>query len=351
MIYDIISTGSKGNAVVINNKILIDCGVPLKKLKDVYEGLSIVLLTHKHADHFNKRTIKKLAEERPTLRFACGKQLVPDVVKCGVKKRNIDVVESGKIYDYKAFKISPFTLYHDVENIGWRIFSGGEKAIYATDTKTLDGITAKDYDLYLIEANYTDEELKQRLIEKRYYHSLCVADEAKRLAEKYGGNAEKAYLAGLLHDIGKAVDHEVEGTHIQIGVDLAKKYRESGGVIHCIAAHHNDIDPNTIEAVLVQAADAISGARPGARRETLSNYLKRLEKLEEIANSFPGVEKCFAIQAGREIRIIVKPDQVSEDASVLLAKDIAKRIEDDMVYPGQIKVNVVRETRTVEYAK
>ena len=166
-----------------------------------------------------------------------------------------------------------------------------------------------------------------------------------------GADVTLAKRAGLLHDIGKAVDHEVEGTHIQIGVDLAKKYRESSGVIHCIAAHHNDIDPNTIEAVLVQAADAISGARPGARRETLSNYIKRLEKLEEIANSFSGVEKCFAIQAGREIRIIVKPDQVSEEASVLLAKDIAKRIEDDMVYPGQIKVNVVRETRTVEYAK
>ena len=138
MIYDIISTGSKGNAVVINYKILIDCGVPFKKLSRVYESLSIVLLTHKHTDHFNKRTIKKLAEERPTLRFACGKWLVPDVVKCGVKKRNIDVVESGKIYDYKSFKIIPFTLYHDVENIGWRIFSGSEKAIYATDTKTLD---------------------------------------------------------------------------------------------------------------------------------------------------------------------------------------------------------------------
>jgi len=182
-------------------------------------------------------------------------------------------------------------------------------------------------------------------------HSLEVSFIAGLLAGELGADVTLAKRAGLLHDIGKAVDHEVEGTHIQIGVDLAKKYRESSGVIHCIAAHHNDIDPNTIEAVLVQAADAISGARPGARRETLSNYIKRLEKLEEIANSFSGVEKCFAIQAGREIRIIVKPDQVSEEASVLLAKDIAKRIEDDMVYPGQIKVNVVRETRTVEYAK
>lgn len=213
MIYDIISTGSKGNAVVINNKILIDCGVPLKKLKDVYEGLSIVLFTHKHADHFNKRTIKKLAEERPTLRFACGKQLVPDVVKCGVKKRNIDVVESGKIYDYKAFKISPFTLYHDVENIGWRIFSGGEKAIYATDTKTLDGITAKDYDLYLIEANYTDEELKQRLIEKHRNGDFAYEDRvplthlSKKQADNFiiengGVNANFVYL----HMHGGSID-------------------------------------------------------------------------------------------------------------------------------------------------
>ena len=182
-------------------------------------------------------------------------------------------------------------------------------------------------------------------------HSLEVAHIAGLLAGELGLDATIAKRAGLLHDIGKSVDHEVEGTHIQIGVELAKKYRESPAVIHCIAAHHNDVEPETLEAVLVQAADAVSGARPGARRETLSNYLKRLEKLEEIANSFPGVEKCFAIQAGREIRIIIKPDMVSEEGAVIVAKDIAKRIEDEMVYPGQIKVNVVRETRTVEYSK
>lgn len=166
MIYEIISTGSNGNAVVINKRILIDCGVPFKKLTDVYKELSIVLLTHIHSDHFNRRTIKKLAADRPTLRFACGGWLVPDVVKCGVEKRNIDVVESGKMYDYKSFKICPITLYHDVENIWYRVFMNGEKLIYATDTYTLDGITAKNYDLYMIEANYTDEELKQRLTEK-----------------------------------------------------------------------------------------------------------------------------------------------------------------------------------------
>jgi len=180
---------------------------------------------------------------------------------------------------------------------------------------------------------------------------LEVSYIAGLLAGEVGADIAIAKRAGLLHDIGKAVDHEIEGTHIQIGVDIAKKYRESAEVIHCIAAHHNDIEPQTVEAVLIQAADAISGARPGARRETLEAYVKRLEQLEEIANSFDGVEKSFAVQAGREIRIIVKPEVVSEEATVFLAKDIAKRIETDMVYPGQIKVNVVRETRKVEYAK
>lgn len=182
-------------------------------------------------------------------------------------------------------------------------------------------------------------------------HSLEVSYIAGLLAGEVGADVTIAKRAGLLHDIGKAVDHEIEGTHIQIGVDIAKKYRESAEVIHCIAAHHNDVEPQTVEAVLIQAADAISGARPGARRETLEAYVKRLEQLEEIANSFDGVEKSFAVQAGREIRIIVKPEVVSEEATVFLAKDIAKRIETDMVYPGQIKVNVVRETRKVEYAK
>lgn len=182
-------------------------------------------------------------------------------------------------------------------------------------------------------------------------HSLEVAYIAALLAGELGMDPTVARRAGLLHDIGKSVDHEVEGTHIEIGVDLAKKYRESDAVVHCIAAHHNDIEPHSLEAVLVQAADAISGARPGARRETLSTYLKRLEKLEEIANSYTGVEKCFAIQAGREIRIIVKPEQVPEETTVLMAKEIAKRIEDELVYPGQIKVNIIRETRTMEIAK
>ena len=171
------------------------------------------------------------------------------------------------------------------------------------------------------------------------------------MAEELGVDVQLAKRAGLLHDLGKAVDFEIEGTHMQIGGDLAKKYRENAQIIQAILAHHGDVEPNTVEAVLVQAADAISAARPGARRETLENYIKRLEKLEEIANSFEGVDKVFAIQAGREVRIMVKPENVNDTDTVVLAKDIVKRIEAELEYPGQIKVNVIRETRAVEYAK
>ena len=182
-------------------------------------------------------------------------------------------------------------------------------------------------------------------------HSLEVAFLAATMAGELGADVTLAKRAGLLHDIGKAVDFEVEGTHIQIGADLAKKYRENKEVVNAIMAHHGDVEPLTLEAVLVQAADAISGARPGARRESLDNYVKRLEKLEEIANSFAGVEKSFAIQAGREVRIIVKPDAVDDAGSVFLAKEVAKKIESELEYPGMIKVNVIREFRGTEYAK
>ncbi|MCH5160858.1 MAG: ribonuclease Y [Clostridiales bacterium] len=182
-------------------------------------------------------------------------------------------------------------------------------------------------------------------------HSIEVSNLAGVMAAELGANVSIAKRGGLLHDIGKALDHEIDGTHVSIGVDVAKKYKESKEVIHCIAAHHNDVEPDTVEAVIVQCCDAISGARPGARRESLDNYVKRLEKLEEIANSYEGVEKSFAVQAGREIRIIVKPEVIDDVKAMYMSKEIAKQIEQDMQYPGQIKVNVIRETRAVEYAK
>ena len=184
-----------------------------------------------------------------------------------------------------------------------------------------------------------------------YKHSMEVATLAGQMAAELGLDVNFAKRAGLLHDIGKAVDQEQEGTHIQIGADLAKKYKENANIVNAIMAHHGDVEPKTIEAVLIQAADAVSGARPGARRETGSNYVKRLEKLEEIASSFAGVDKSYAIQAGREIRVMVKPEQVDDAQALFLAKDIAKKIETELEYPGQIKVNVIREFRSVEYAK
>ena len=182
-------------------------------------------------------------------------------------------------------------------------------------------------------------------------HSIEVSHLAGMMAAELGADIKIAKRAGLLHDLGKAVDHEVEGPHVDIGVDIARKYKESKEVIHGMEAHHGDVEAETVEAVLVQASDAISAARPGARRESLELYIKRLEKLEAIANSFEGVERSFAIQAGREVRIMVKPDEINEDQTFLTAREIVKRIEAELDYPGQIKINVIRETRAIEYAK
>lgn len=182
-------------------------------------------------------------------------------------------------------------------------------------------------------------------------HSIEVSHLAGMMAAELGADVYAAKRAGLLHDIGKAVDHEMEGTHVALGVEFLRKYHEKDDIIHAVQAHHNDVEPQTIVACLVQAADAISAARPGARRENLENYIKRLEQLEEITGSYPGVDKAYAIQAGREVRVMVKPDQVSEDQMVILARELAKKIEEEMEYPGQIKVHVLRETTAIEYAK
>ena len=218
----------------------------------------------------------------------------------------------------------------------------GERAIFETNVHGLHPELVKLLGRQKYRTSYGQNVLN---------HSMEVAHLAGLLAAEVGADVTLAKRAGLLHDLGKSIDHEVEGSHVAIGVELARKYHESEEVIHAIEAHHNDVEPRTIIACLVQAADAISAARPGARRENLENYIKRLEKLEEVTSSFPGVEKTFAIQAGREVRVMVKPEQVSEDQMVLLARDIAKKIEDELEYPGQIKVHLLRETKVIEYAK
>ena len=182
-------------------------------------------------------------------------------------------------------------------------------------------------------------------------HSIEVSHISGLIASELGANVAIAKRAGLLHDLGKSIDHEVEGSHVTIGVNMARKYKENEAVIHCIEAHHGDVEAHTVEACIVQAADSISAARPGARRENIENYVKRLEKLEEVTKSFPGIGSCYAIQAGREIRVMVKPEEVTEDQMTLLARDIAKKIEDELTYPGQIKVHIIRETKAVDYAK
>ena len=227
----------------------------------------------------------------------------------------------------------------EVDNI---IKEYGEQATFETGVHSLHPELVKLLGRLNYRTSYGQNVLK---------HSIEVAHIAGIMAAEIGADIKLAKRAGLLHDIGKAVDHEMEGTHVEIGMDLLRRYKESKEVIHAMSTHHGDHEPQTVEAVLVTAADAISAARPGARRETLEAYIKRLEKLEEIANSYDGVEKSYAIQAGREIRIMVKPEKINDEEIHLLARDITKKIEDELEYPGQIKVSIIRETRAVEYAK
>ena len=218
----------------------------------------------------------------------------------------------------------------------------GERACYETGVHGLNPELVKILGRQKYRTSYGQNVLN---------HSIEVSHIAGLMASELGVDVTLAKRAGLLHDLGKSIDHEVEGSHVQLGADLARKYKENPVVVNAVEAHHGDVEPKTVIAVLVQAADAVSAARPGARRENVENYIRRLQKLEELTGGYPGVEKAFAIQAGREVRIMVKPEEVTEDNMIILARDIAKKIEAELEYPGQIKINVIRETKAVEYAK
>ena len=257
-----------------------------------------------------------------------------EVAKIALEK----LIEDGRIHPAKIEEMVE-KAKEEVENT---IKEEGERAVLETGVIGLHPDLVKLIGKLKYRTSYGQNVLN---------HSIEVSNLARIMADELGLDSKLARRAGLLHDIGKALDHDMEGTHVEIGVDILKKYKENEKVINAVQAHHGDVEPQTIEAVLIQAADAISASRPGARRETLETYIKRLEALENIADSFEGVEKSFAIQAGREIRIIVKPEKISDDQMVLMARDVAKKVEDEMEYPGQIKVNLVRETRVVDYAK
>ena len=257
-----------------------------------------------------------------------------EVAKIALEK----LIEDGRIHPAKIEEM----VEKAKEEVEASIKAEGERAVLETGVNGLNPDIIKLLGKMKYRTSYGQNVLN---------HSIEVSNLARIMADEIGADTKLARRAGLLHDIGKALDHDMEGTHVEIGVDILKKYKENEKVINAVQAHHGDVEPQTIEAVLVQAADAISASRPGARRETLETYIKRLEELERIADSFEGVDKSFAIQAGREVRLIVKPDKISDSDMTILARDVAKKVEDEMEYPGQIKVNVIRETRAIEYAK
>ena len=262
-----------------------------------------------------------------------------DPLRREVAKRALEkLIDDGRIHPAKIEEV----VEKAKEEIQEEIKSEGERATLETGVNNLHPDLVKLIGKLKYRTSYGQNVLN---------HSIEVSNLARILADELGLNSKTARRAGLLHDIGKALDHDMEGTHVEIGVDVLKKYKENDLIINAVEAHHGDVEPTSIEAVLIQAADAISASRPGARRETLEAYIKRLEKLEEIANSFEGVDKSFAIQAGREVRLIVKPEKVSDDEMVIMAREVAKRVENEMEYPGQIKVNVIRETRVSDFAK
>ncbi len=257
-----------------------------------------------------------------------------EVARIAIEK----LIEDGRIHPAKIEEM----VEKAKEEVATIIKEEGERAVLETGVNNLHPDLVKLIGKLKYRTSYGQNVLN---------HAIEVSNLARIMAEELGINSKIARRAGLLHDIGKALDHDMEGTHVELGVEVLRKYKENENIINAVEAHHGDVEPLTLEAVLVQAADAISASRPGARRETLETYIKRLEKLEEIADSFDGVEKSFAIQAGREVRLIVKPEKVSDADMVIMARDVAKKVESEMEYPGQIKVNVIRESRVIDYAK
>ena len=257
-----------------------------------------------------------------------------EVARLAIEK----LIDDGRIHPAKIEEM----VEKAKEEVAKTIKEEGERAVLETGVNNLHPDLVKLIGKLKYRTSYGQNVLN---------HSIEVSNLARIMAEELGVNPKIARRAGLLHDIGKALDHDMEGTHVALGVEVLRKYKENETVINAVEAHHGDVEPKTIEAILVQAADAISASRPGARRETLETYIKRLEKLEEIADSFDGVEKSFAIQAGREVRLIVKPEKVSDSDMVVMAREVAKKVENEMEYPGQIKVNVIRESRVIDYAK
>jgi ribonuclease Y len=289
----------------------------------------------------NIRTIETLTgvdliiDDTPeAITVSCFDQVRREIARIALEK----LIQDGRIHPTRIEEMVD-KARREVE---LKIKQEGERAVLETNVHGLNHELVKLLGRLRFRTSYRQNVLN---------HSIEVAHLAGMMASELGVDANLARRAGLLHDIGKALSYEIEGSHVQIGVDVCKKYKESPDVIHAIEAHHGDVETRTVVAALVQAADAISAARPGARSENYENYIKRLQKLEEICTSYDGVEKSFAIQAGREVRIMIQPEKINDEQMVLVAREIAKRIEDEMNYPGQIKVNLIRESRAVEYAK